>query len=95
MCFFLNIGVEFLWAYWWLSGKEPTCNAGDSGSISGLRISPGEGNGYRLQYSWLESSIDRGIWWTTVHILTSINQILTANFPGRYSGDRETGSEKD
>ena len=26
-------------------GKEPACNAGDTGSISGLGRSPGEGNG--------------------------------------------------
>ena len=55
----------------------------------------GEGNGYQLQYSWLEGSMDRGIWWATVHILNSINQILTANFQGSHSGNRETGSEKD
>ena len=34
------------------AGKESTCNAGDPGSIPGLRRSPGEGNGYPLQYSW-------------------------------------------
>ena len=33
-------------------GKEPACNAGDSGSISGLGRSTGEGIGYPLQYSW-------------------------------------------
>ena len=29
--------------------------------------SPGEGNGYPLQYSRLENSRDRGAWWATVH----------------------------
>ena len=48
-------------------GKESTCNAGDLGSISGLGRSPGEGNGYPLQYSCLENSTDRGAWWATVH----------------------------
>ena len=33
------------------AGKESSCNAGDPGSITGLR-SPGEGIGYPLQYSW-------------------------------------------
>ena len=33
------------------AGKESTCNAGDPGSIPGLRRSPGEGIGYPLQYS--------------------------------------------
>ena len=34
------------------AGKESTCNAGDSGSISGSRRSTGERIGYPLQYSW-------------------------------------------
>jgi len=38
--------------------KKSTCNAGDSGSISGLGRSTGEGIGYPLQYSGLENSID-------------------------------------
>ena len=36
------------------SGKESACNAGDLGSIPGSGRSPGEGNGYPLQYSCLE-----------------------------------------
>ena len=36
-------------------GSEPTCNAGDLGSIPGLRISPGGGHGNPLQYSCLEN----------------------------------------
>ena len=50
---------------WWLSGKELTCNAGDTGSIPGLGRSPGEGNGNTLQYSCLENSMDWGAWWAT------------------------------
>ena len=34
------------------AGKESTCDAGDSGSISGLGRSAWEGIGYPLQYSW-------------------------------------------
>ena len=40
------------------AGKESACNAGDLGSIPGLGRSPGEGNGYPLQYSSLENSMD-------------------------------------
>ena len=36
--------------------KESAYNAGDLGSIPGLGRSPGEGNGYPLQYSGLENS---------------------------------------
>ena len=39
-------------------GKESTCNAGDPGSIPGLGRFLGEGNGYPLQYSGLENSMD-------------------------------------
>ena len=38
-------------------GKESACNAGDLGSVPGLGRSPGEGNGYPLQYSGLENSM--------------------------------------
>ena len=41
-------------------GKESACSAGDPGSIPRLGISPGEGNGNPLQYSYLENSMDRG-----------------------------------
>ena len=48
-------------------GKESACNAGDPGSIPGAGRSSGEGNGYPLQYSCLENSVDRGAWQATVH----------------------------
>ena len=44
-------------------GKESVCNAGDLGLIPGSRRSPGEGNGYPLQYSCLENPTDREAWW--------------------------------
>ena len=40
------------------AGKESACNVGDLGSIPGLGRSPGEGEGYPLQYSGLENSMD-------------------------------------
>ena len=46
--------------------KESACNAGDLGLIFGSKDSPGEGNGYPLQYSCLENSMDRRTWWATV-----------------------------
>ena len=51
-------------------GKESSCNAGDLGLIPGLGRSPGIGHGNPLQYSCLESSMDRGPWWATVHWIT-------------------------
>ena len=40
------------------AGQESACNAGDLGPIPRLGRSAGEGNGYPLQYSDLENSID-------------------------------------
>ena len=40
-------------------GKESACSVGDLSSIPGLGRSPGKGNGYPLQYSCLENSMDR------------------------------------
>ena len=43
-------------------GKVSAYNAGDRGLIPGSGKSPGEGNGYQLQYSCLENLMDRGAW---------------------------------
>ena len=40
------------------------------GSDPGSGRSPGEGNSNPLQYSCLESSMDRAAWWATVHGVT-------------------------
>ena len=47
--------------------KNLPANAEDTGLISGSGWSTGEGNGYPLQYSCLENSMDRGAWKVTVH----------------------------
>ena len=39
-------------------GKESARSVGNLGSIPGLGRSPGEGNGYLLQYSCLENSTE-------------------------------------
>jgi len=40
-------------------GTGSACNAEDLGLIPGSGRSPGEGNGYSVQYSCLENSMDR------------------------------------
>ena len=48
--------------------KNLPANAGDirdSGLIPGPKRSPGEENGYALQYSCLENSMDRRAWQAT------------------------------
>ena len=37
------------------------------GLIPGLGRFPGEGNGFPVQDSCLENSMDKGAWWATVH----------------------------
>ena len=59
-------------------GKDSACCGGDLGLIPELGGSPGEGNGYPLQYSWLENSMDRGAWQATVHGVTK-SQIGLSN----------------
>ena len=61
--------------------KESACNAGDLGLIPGLGRSPGEGNGNPLQYSCLESPLDRGAWWATVHGVTRVRYDLATKPP--------------
>ena len=42
--------------------KNLPVNAGNAGSVPGLRRFPGEGNGNALQYSCLGNPMDRGAW---------------------------------
>ena len=57
------------------AGKESTCNAGDLGLIPGLGRSPGGGNGYPLQYSGLENSMD-----CIVHGVPKVPQLSNFHF---------------
>ena len=50
-----------------LEVKNPPTNAGDASLIPGLGRSSGVGNGYLLQYSYLENFMDRGAWQAIVH----------------------------
>ena len=52
------------------NGNKNTCNAGALGSIPGSGKYPEEENGYPLQHSRLENSMDRGAWQTIVHGVT-------------------------
>ena len=55
------------------NGQEPACQCRrhkDAGLIPGLGRSPGGGHGNPLQYSCLESPMDRGAWQATAHGVT-------------------------
>ena len=43
--------------------KNPHANARDVGLITGSGRSPGERNGYPLQYFCLENPMDVGVYW--------------------------------
>ena len=47
-------------------GKESACIAGNPGLILELERSPGERNGYPLQYCCLGNPVDRDAQWATV-----------------------------
>ena len=69
--------------------KETTCYAGDLGSVPGLGRSPGEAEGYPLQYSGLENSMD-----CIVHRVTkSRTQLRNFHFHSPNLGDWKKFSE--
>ena len=63
--------------------KNPLSSAGDTregGLIPESGRSPGAGNGYPLQYSRVENSVDRGVWQGTIHgIARSGTRLSTAH----------------
>ena len=68
-----------------LDSKASACNVEDPGLIPGSGRSPGEGNGTPLQYSCLESPMDREAWQATVHGVTKSQTRLSDD-----STDEET-----
>ena len=61
--------------------QEFDCNAEDMGLIPMSGRSPGEGNGYQLQYSCLGNSMDKGTWQATVHGVARARQDLVTKLP--------------
>ena len=68
---------------WSHSGKESICQCRKHrrhGFDPGSGGSSGVGNGNQLQNSCLENSMDRGVWWPTVHGVTEMDtteQLIT------------------
>ena len=59
-------GYNGLWGFGSVVKSSPA-NARDVCLFPGLGRSPGEENGSLLQYSCLGNSMNRGVWWATVH----------------------------
>ena len=57
--------------------KESSCNAGDLGLIPGLGRTSGGGHGNPLQYSCLETPMDRGASWATVQGVAKKSTLLS------------------
>ena len=57
----------------WLRWSTICLQCGDLGSHPGSGRSPGEGNGYPLQYSCPEKPMDRGAWRATAHVVTELD----------------------
>ena len=75
---YYTAGPHWLFYTWWCVYGSPSGSAvknlpanardtGDWGLIPGLGRSPGGGHGNPLQHPCLESPMDRGAWWATVH----------------------------
>ena len=77
----LSLLLLFFRLPWFLSGKESACNAGDVSLIPRSGRSPREGNGEALQYSCLESPMDRGAWQATVHVVPRVGHNLPTKPP--------------
>ena len=65
-------------------GEDSACNLSDPGSIPGLGRFPGKGNGYPLQCSCLENSMDRGAWQATVPGVATNHTWLTLGLVSPY-----------
>ena len=67
MRFFINNLSIYMGFSGGSDSKESACNTRNLGLTPESGRSPGEGNGYPLQYSHLENSMDRGAWLAMVH----------------------------
>ena len=67
---FSSQNSQFGWYILWSPKISASAyNVGDLGLIPGSGRCPGEGNGNPLQYSCLESPMDGGASWATVHMV--------------------------
>jgi len=77
--------------------KEPSCQCRRHrrvSSIPGTGRSPGEENGYPLQYSCLENPIDRGAWRATVRGVAKSQTRLKQLSMHAARGNRENKEER-
>ena len=79
-----------------LTVKNLLASAGDirnSSSVLGSGRSPGEENGYPLQYSCLENSVDRGSWRATVRGFAESDTIEWLSYTHTYTHTSPTADK--
>ena len=64
---------------WWLRSKGPACQHRRHRLNPWVGGSPGEGNGYPLQFSCLGNAMDRGAWWARVRGVTKSQTRLSTS----------------
>ena len=84
-----NLTTHFMGFPGGSAGKESACNVGVLGLIPGLGRSPGEGNGYSLQYSDLENSTDGRVHGVTKS-RAQLSNFHLRGFPGSSVGKEST-----
>ena len=89
----LMYGCESEGVPWLAKNEESACNVGDPVLIPGSGRSHGKENGYPLQYSCLENSMDRGVWWATVHGVTMNQTGLKQRTLSLYMMDGKSSNE--
>ena len=76
-----------------LVSKESACSAGDPDSVPELRRSPGEGNGYPLQYSCLEKHRQRSLAGYSPWGHKQLDMTERLTFHSCHQRDENTGAE--
>ena len=78
--------------------RNPLANTGDTRDVDlipGSGRFPGVGNGNPLQYSFLENSMDRGAWQTTVYGVTRSWTQLSMHTSHRIQGYIQILTQRD
>ena len=82
--FLVQLSHQYTICTWLLEKSANAGDARDASSIPGLIRSPGGGHGNPLQYSHPDSSMDKGVWWATVHGVANSQTWLSMHIQSYY-----------
>ena len=80
-----DLSLDIVWSHLVAQTLESAHDVEDPVLIPESRRSPRKGNCNPLQYSCLESFMDGGAWWATVHGIAK-SQTWLSNFTGSLDG---------